>query len=644
MRLRTLLHGYAMIEHVDYSQFRKRLQNLGIRFNDARSVTKWFYSQVDANGPEMSLAYLKKVGDGVLWYLDSSLTKPSWVKFKHRFPAGIFCLKGYSEDVLLRVAKFARSITLDQVTSTQRNKVVNGAIDDYNGSSSGIAHMSLVIQEGIYALGLRPSTVSPKEPPLIARQFKKVMSVSGPVPPSMHPPLQESASMILSCPEMASLPYAGESLLPISPRTWKSAPRVPIDFVGEIHASQEGGGKLRMYAAPYTGFQCLLTPIHDWIVSIRKAVLTDCTYDQSKGALWAQEYLKQDITVYSVDLTTATCRFPLEPQLMLLSSLGLEHIFTDALKFMCQGKWKVSEKLVKEGFPSSLSWKVGQPLGIKPSMSMFSLTHNVMLAGLCHQLSIPLDSFRILGDDVVLVNPDLHNAYRSLCDECGIPVSIQKSHASSRFAEFAGYSITRDTMVRAGKWSAPSHNNHLGIASSLGTPLYGEVSKHWLEAQKLQMFSDGTWEPSSKDWSKYLKANTLLRPITTRFETNSFKATSWKTGVHREIISQFGESAEVLPYTFDIKDLFKICDFNTGWLDAYYNHISSDWMSVWDAAIQCEILIHNSFHNGVITNLEAIEMLERVDGKIHTYFWLPPKALMLRESQRTKDLIKALAR
>lgn len=631
---------------MDYAkQIRRRLQNLGVSYPHAKKTADWFQNQIRSRGPEGALGVLKAYGDTILWYLFGTPEKPAWVKTKHRFPQKIFFLKEHSEEVLLRVAKFARSIVLVTLSKKQSEKVLKGATDPYLGSESGITLVSKYIKLGVQDAGFEPSPFQPSRPPTLSRLFKKVMSVSGPTGMVSEPPIRESLEILQGCPFLANLPYWKEAFWPLNP----DSVRVDANwsgFVGEIHAAQEGGGKLRMFASPYTVFQTLLSPIHDWLDLFRRVLPTDCTYNQLAGAQWSQFHLKQGITIHSVDLSTATCRFPWESQEMLLSLLGLGEEFIDALRSVSKGRWKVDESL-REFFPDVISWEVGQPLGIKPSMSLFSLAHNLLLRGMCVELGVSTSSFRVLGDDVVLRGDKLHNLYREVMAEAGVPISHSKCHSSNQFAEFAGASITRSTIMRPGRWKAAGQTNHLSIAEDLGRPLNREVSSKQLEAEKLLLFGKGLFNPAPKNWHRYLKANSLLQETIVESSTLTH-CKSWILGITKCLDDQFGyRGYQAHPIRIDPVDILHALphsEMKTQWLWTATHQQEYSFSGFGSAClVLAEIVIGNNLALQVIDFAEASRQMRRVQAVYHSMYWLPPKSLREKDSSHTLKLLKALA-
>jgi hypothetical protein len=102
----------------------------------------------------------------------------------------------------------------------------------------------------------------------------------------------------------------------------------------------------------------------------------------------------------------------------------------------------------------------GQSMGLGPSFPLFSLCHNMILAGLCHYANVkPVDTFRVLGDDVIIANDVVHEEYMKFLKVFDIPVSTSKSFSSKRIGEFAGKVIWDGFDVTPIKWRQLDFHN-----------------------------------------------------------------------------------------------------------------------------------------------------------------------------------------
>jgi hypothetical protein len=213
---------------------------------------------------------------------------------------------------------------------------------------------------------------------------------------------------------------------------------------GAIHCIQERGAKARVVAMPNAALQTCLRPMHKALNVILGQISTDCTFQQEKGADFALESLRSGKSVYSVDLSSATDRFPRHVQLKVLEVLGW-HEEAKLFKRASEGQWRLTESFGEKLSNEYVQYSVGQPMGLYGSFALFALTHNILLDSLCVEMGLnPVESFRVLGDDVIIANDQLNLAYRNLLTLIEVPVSESKTLESDKMAEFAGFIIHKE--------------------------------------------------------------------------------------------------------------------------------------------------------------------------------------------------------
>jgi hypothetical protein len=245
----------------------------------------------------------------------------------------------------------------------------------------------------------------------------------------------------------------------ISCRHDREYPKEPVQG-GEIHFLQEPGGKLRSIASPFRIHQEALRPLGEEIYQCVRSLPWDCTFDQSKAIPHICSSLERGSQVHSIDLSSATDHFPLSLQEVALRAIFFkedwDHI--DLFIEISRGQWKSPL--------GWLQWTKGQPLGLYPSFGSFTLTHGLLLLHLAggdfH------NQFFVLGDDVVILEDELKDAYISMLEQMGCPWSSDKSLSSSQIAEFAGKIITSSRVIPQLKWREVSSDNFLDICRLLG--------------------------------------------------------------------------------------------------------------------------------------------------------------------------------
>jgi hypothetical protein len=240
---------------------------------------------------------------------------------------------------------------------------------------------------------------------------------------------------------------------------------------GNISVIQERGYKARVIAMPHASIQIALYPLHQLLNQVLVNLETDCTHSQEDGATFAQRALEAGKTVYSVDLSGATDNFPRAVQIGVLKGLHLDdeaHLFD----YLSGSEWKLSKPLSEVEGKDYVTYTKGQPQGMYGSFALFGLTHNLVLTEMCDKLDIePTESFRILGDDVVITDSLLHKEYRDFLAYAKCPVSEDKCLTSPTHAEFAGFLITKDQITKPAK--VPNGNAENGFMNYLKVVGYG---------------------------------------------------------------------------------------------------------------------------------------------------------------------------
>lgn len=239
--------------------------------------------------------------------------------------------------------------------------------------------------------------------------------------------------------------------------------RVTKDPVGTLGLTQEPGFKLRVFANPNICHQLAMSRLKRQLFSLLRGVNWDCTYDQSRGTDWVQGQLNQGRKIWSVDLSDATNNFPLEIQLEILRKIGVLEEDVQLFQRLARAPWKNPHGASRQ----MLRWTVGQPLGLGPSFAAFALSHGLLVHSLARNFRVT-DSFRVLGDDIVISDERVASAYMDVMQRLGIPVSMDKTISSNGFAEFAGKVVTTDGVISVLKWREPSDRSFLDVVRLLG--------------------------------------------------------------------------------------------------------------------------------------------------------------------------------
>jgi hypothetical protein len=248
---------------------------------------------------------------------------------------------------------------------------------------------------------------------------------------------------------LASIDYTSRKILPTQEVSCAFIDKGTFDvelFGGELTILPERGNKARVIASPHAELQVFLKPLHDALGDCLKAIPEDCTFDQIKGAKFAQEALKRGKTVHSVDLSAATDRFPLELQVGLLRKLN-----KDAHNINWASIFRRSALLKWRSPYGDIHYGAGQPMGLYGSFNLFAITHHAVLHTLCRDLGLNPRPYRILGDDIVITDDSLALKYKTFMNNLGVEVSASKTITSNVVAEFAGFLITKGQLIKAAK-------------------------------------------------------------------------------------------------------------------------------------------------------------------------------------------------
>jgi hypothetical protein len=259
----------------------------------------------------------------------------------------------------------------------------------------------------------------------------------------------------------------------------------PDPYVGRIGVIQERGLKARFIASPRLVYQIGLRALGKYLFRLLKNCPWDCTYNQMAGVKWAKEKLRTNSRLWSVDISDASNNMPFSSTLRVLRWLECPPQDLELFESISRGKWLVPRHIASkikvnrrgnicrnaqnddptetDGVEKSadfyIRWNQGQPLGLYPSFPAFALWHGLVLRSIEIRFKLS-DTFRVLGDDVIISNSLVHWAYRNLMDKLTVPVSLTKTLTGIKAGEFAGNIITRKSTFLARKFIIPTADNY----------------------------------------------------------------------------------------------------------------------------------------------------------------------------------------
>lgn len=178
-------------------------------------------------------------------------------------------------------------------------------------------------------------------------------------------------------------------------------------------------GKTRIVYCLTWWVQELLHPLHRELYNILYRIKQDGTKSHSKAASTVKQWTSSR-SLWSIDLTNATDRFPRELQEAVISGL----LGTQKAKI-----WSEIMAIKPWSSPHNkyVEYGAGQPMGAKTSWAIFALTHHTILRLLCSSAGARDYPYVIIGDDVVIANDKVAENYIRILDAFGVEYSKSKT-------------------------------------------------------------------------------------------------------------------------------------------------------------------------------------------------------------------------
>jgi hypothetical protein len=213
------------------------------------------------------------------------------------------------------------------------------------------------------------------------------------------------------------------------PHPWFKLGPWPLKL-GKLSKLFEGAGKVRIIAVTDWWTQVILKPLHDGLFNILKGIPQDGTFDQSRPAQELHEHIKSQGFVGSYDLSAATDRLPVLFQVQVLEALGLSWAW-HWMKLLVGRPWFLDGQ--------KLFYAVGQPMGAYSSWAMLAISHHVLVQIAAGRVgwSTWFPHYAIIGDDIVIADKAVADAYLALMSYLGVSINLSKSVVSGHMYEFA---------------------------------------------------------------------------------------------------------------------------------------------------------------------------------------------------------------
>jgi len=222
---------------------------------------------------------------------------------------------------------------------------------------------------------------------------------------------------------------------------------------GKLSFVKDPESKLRIIAISDYFTQLYLKPIHNIVLNILKNNFkyNDRTFTQSP----LHEWENNEESFWSLDLSSATDRFPIDLQRRLLVRIFNEN-FASSWRYILSNRQFVTP----EG--NLVKYSTGQPMGTYSSWAVFTLTHH-LLVHWCASLNNITDfnQYILLGDDIVIKNDKVAKTYIKVLTKMGVEVSLNKTH------------VSKDTYEFAKRWIRYSNGKPIEIT---GIPLKGIIN------------------------------------------------------------------------------------------------------------------------------------------------------------------------
>lgn len=208
--------------------------------------------------------------------------------------------------------------------------------------------------------------------------------------------------------------------------TWRK--QIESDAYERVEASRlgfisEGGCKTRVIAIADYFTQDCLKPIHRDLYRLLNRLETDGTSSHNRISQVVKKKTSEGSVVWSFDLTSATDRFPIFLQELVLSEMYGPKVSKLWSNLMINRKFKSPGGYVK--------YEVGQPMGLLSSWPAFALTHHIVVEACA--LKIGKTSFKdycLIGDDLTIFDESVAKEYLRFLNTFNIKISEAKSLVS----------------------------------------------------------------------------------------------------------------------------------------------------------------------------------------------------------------------
>lgn len=227
--------------------------------------------------------------------------------------------------------------------------------------------------------------------------------------------------------------------------------------IGKLVGLPEPAGKLRVIALVDVWTQSLFKPLHDTIFRILRRIPNDGTFNQDASVMRSAAKAADSGVAYSVDLSSATDRLPIQLQEIILNCIFGSQIGT-LWRDILRRPFTMRQHITKDFYDGQHFWyETGQPMGCLSSWAMLALTHHCILQYCARNTTNGpnwSECYEILGDDLVIFDTEVYNQYISFMKALDVGTNPSKSLVSevSQTFEFAKRTVIKGIDVSGLSW------------------------------------------------------------------------------------------------------------------------------------------------------------------------------------------------
>lgn len=198
------------------------------------------------------------------------------------------------------------------------------------------------------------------------------------------------------------------------------------NLIRKLSVKADREGKSRVFAMLDYYSQTVLKTIHDNLFQGLRRIPMDRTFVQAEGL----DLGKPSDHYHSLDLSSATDRFPMQLQQKLIAALIGRNKAAAWARILVKYPYDLNGE--------QILYRTGQPMGAYSSWPAFTMTHHLLVYAAAREVGLTnFTGYALLGDDIVICHDQVADKYREFLQILDVPISEQKSHVSKDTFEFA---------------------------------------------------------------------------------------------------------------------------------------------------------------------------------------------------------------